>query len=101
MREKNAPMVRLSYMDGMNDGDFDQLVDTIRAHGVSRPSLLTSWSRRPHTLTVRNCDVGEPGATSPCAPWQRPHLCCIPGRRDPEPTDAANAAKGPHGSTQR
>jgi hypothetical protein len=40
IRENKAPLVRLSYMDGTDNRDFDQLVEKIRAHGVSLPSYL-------------------------------------------------------------
>ena len=38
IRKNKAPMVRLSYVDGTDNGDFSQLVEKIRANGVSRPS---------------------------------------------------------------
>ncbi|KAF8501475.1 hypothetical protein F5888DRAFT_1233936 [Russula emetica] len=38
IRENKAPMVRLSYVDGTDNCDFEQLVEEIRAHGVSLPS---------------------------------------------------------------
>jgi hypothetical protein len=41
IRKNKAPMVRLSYVDGTDNCDFDQLVEKIRAHGVSRPSYLS------------------------------------------------------------
>jgi hypothetical protein len=40
IRKNKTPMVRLSYVDGTDNCDFDQLVEEIRAHGVSRPSYL-------------------------------------------------------------
>jgi hypothetical protein len=40
IRQNKTPMVRLSYMDGTDTCDFDQLVEEIRAHGVSCPSYL-------------------------------------------------------------
>jgi hypothetical protein len=40
IRENKAPIVRLSYVDGRDNRDFDQLVEEIRNHGVSRPSYL-------------------------------------------------------------
>ena len=49
MRENKAPMVRLSYVDGTDNCDFDQVVEKIRAHGVSLPSYLLPPSR-PHAF---------------------------------------------------
>jgi hypothetical protein len=40
IRENKAPIVRLSYVDERDNCDFDQLVEEIRAHGVSCPSYL-------------------------------------------------------------
>ena len=40
IRENKAPVVRLSYVDGTDNCDFDRLVEKIRAHGVSLPSYL-------------------------------------------------------------
>jgi len=40
IRQNKAPMVKLSYVDGKDN--FKQLVEEIRAHGVSRPSYLLS-----------------------------------------------------------
>ena len=40
MRENKAPTVPLSYVDGTNHSDFDQLVQKIRARSVSYPCLL-------------------------------------------------------------
>jgi hypothetical protein len=104
MRENKAPMVRLSYVDGTDNCDFVQLVEKIRAHGVSHPSYLLTSSPRDSDLTfltVCNCDVGKQGPTAPRAAWQSPPLCCIPGKRDPETTDVPTAAEGPHSTAQR
>ena len=51
IRENKAPMVRLSYVDGTDNCDFNQLVEKIRAHGVSCPSYL--FPSRPHPF---DCD---------------------------------------------
>lgn len=48
IRENNAPTVRLSYVDGTDNCDFDQLIEKIRAHGVS--CLRYFLPSLPHTL---------------------------------------------------
>jgi hypothetical protein len=48
IRENKAPMVRLSYVDGTDNCDFDQLVEKIRAHGVGRPGCFLP--SRPHAF---------------------------------------------------
>ena len=56
IRENKVPTVPLSSVDGTNNSDFDQLVQNIRARGVSHPLLPPS----PHDLmflTVCNCEV--------------------------------------------
>jgi hypothetical protein len=40
IRKNKTPMVRLSHVDGTDNCDFDQLVEEIRAHGVSRLSYI-------------------------------------------------------------
>src|SRR6266576_7294756 len=46
IRQNKAPMVKLSYVDGKDN--FEQLVEEIRARGVSRPSYFLP--SRPHTF---------------------------------------------------
>jgi len=48
IRENKSPMVRLNYVDGTNNCDVDQLVEEIKAHGVSRPSYF--FASRPHAF---------------------------------------------------
>ena len=49
IHEFKISMVQLSHIDGMDNCDFDKLVEKIRAHGVSRPSYLLPPSR-PHAF---------------------------------------------------
>lgn len=94
IRQNKTPMVQLSPATA--SCKFDQLVEGIRDHGVSRPSYLLPPLATSRFLTVRSCDVEKQGSTSPRAAWQSPPLCCIPGKRNHEKTDAPTASEGSH-----
>lgn len=46
IRQNKLPMIRLSYVDGTDNWDFDQLVEKIRAYGYA----IATWENRDRLL---------------------------------------------------
>lgn len=81
----HAPVSRIKCASEQDNRDFIDLVESLRnCGGVGLRKV--SANSPSHAVTVRDCRVGGPDATSPRAAFHGPALCGVSRERHPEAT---------------